>query len=104
MSAGGSLESADVVGEEGALRVRGGVTTVAAARGTNAGAIGRSDTALGGDPLAVAGAAATATVGAAGDNAVEAGRLQGSEFLVGAVARPRFSPACQKRKGLSVIP
>lgn len=75
---GGSLGSVDVVGEEGSLMVRGGVVTTAAvaavARGTNVGAVGRSDTALIGDPLGVTGAATTvgaATAeGAAGDNAV----------------------------------
>lgn len=86
LPAGGSLESADVVGEEGALRVGGGVTTAAVARGTNTGAVGRSGTALVGDPLGVAGAATTA--GAARDNAVEVGGLQGPEFLVGAVVQP----------------
>lgn len=91
LSAGGSLESADVVGEEGALRVEGGGTTAAAARGTNTGAVGHNCTALVGDPLGVIGAAGTATAvtaGAARDNAVEVGGLQGSEFLVGAVVRP----------------
>lgn len=92
LSAGGSLESADVVGEEGALRVGGGGTTAAVARGTNTGAVGHSGTALVGDPLGVAGAAATTakavTAGAARDNAVEVGELQGPEFLVGAVVRP----------------
>ena len=88
---GGSLGSADVVGEEGSLR--GGVTTttvvvalvaaVAAAQGTNTGAVGRSDTALIGDTLRVAGAVTTA--GAAGNDAVEVGGLQGSESLVGAI-------------------
>lgn len=77
---GGSLGSVDVVGEEGSLMVRGGVVTTAAAavaavaRGTNVGAVGRSDTALIGDPLGVTGAATTvgaSTVeGPAGDNAV----------------------------------
>lgn len=71
----GSLGSVDVVGEEGSLMVRGGVvTTTAAARGTNIGAVGRSDTALIGDSLNVTGAATTvgaATAkGAAGGNAV----------------------------------
>lgn len=77
----GSLGSVDVVGEEGSLMVRGGVVTTtaaaaaaAAARGTNIGAVGRSDTALIGDSLDVTGAvtpvgAATAE-GAAGGNAV----------------------------------
>lgn len=67
----GSLGSVDVVGEEGSLMVRGGVVTTstaaaaaaAAARGTNVGAVGRSDTALIGDSLGVTGAATT--VGAA---------------------------------------
>lgn len=74
----GSLGSVDVVGEEGSLMVRGGVVTTtaaaAAARGTNIGAVGRSDTALIGDSLNVTGAATTvgaATAeGAAGGNAV----------------------------------
>lgn len=70
----GSLGSVDVVGEEGSLMVRGGVVTTtaaaaAAARGTNIGAVGRSDTALIGDSLDVTGAATTVgavtTVGAA---------------------------------------
>lgn len=74
----GSLGSVDVVGEEGSLMVRGGVVTTtaaaAAARGTNIGAVGRSDTALIGDSLDVTGAvtpvgAATAE-SAAGGNAV----------------------------------
>ena len=81
LSAGGSLESADLIGEEGALMIWGGVTTAAAARGTNTGAVGRSDTALAGDPLEVAGAVTTA--GAAGDNEVEVGG-----FLVVSVFRP----------------
>lgn len=68
MGVGGSLESVDVGGEEGSLIVGGGVTT-AAAQGTNTGAVGRSDIALIGDPLGVAGTATTA--GAAGDNEAE---------------------------------
>lgn len=46
-------------------------------------AVGPSDTALVDDPLGVAGVVTTA--GAAGDNAVEVGGLQGPELLVGAV-------------------
>lgn len=91
---GGSLGSVDVVGEEGSLMVRGGVVTTAAAvaavaRGINVGAVGRSDTALIGDPLGVTGAATTVGAamaeGAAGDNAVKVGRLQGLEALAGAI-------------------
>lgn len=98
LSAGGSLGSADVVGEEGVLRVVGGVTTAAAARGTNTGAVGHSGTALVGDPLGVAGAAATA--GAARDKAVEAGGLQDPEFLVGAVVRPSLVLRLSKKEGI----
>ena len=92
---GGSLGSTDVVGEEGSLRegvtptkrvVVALVAAVAAAQGTNTGAVGRSDTALIGDTLRVAGAVTTA--GAAGDDVVEVGGLQGSESLVGAIVRP----------------
>lgn len=85
LSAGGLLESADLVGEEGALMIRGLVMTAAAARGTNTGAVGRSDTALVGDPLGVADAVTTA--GATGDKAAEVAGLQGPGFLVGAVFR-----------------
>lgn len=94
----GSLGSVDVVGEEGSLMVRGGVVTttataaVAAARGTNIGAVGRSDTALIGDSLDMTGAATTvgaATAeGAAGGNAVQVGGLQCLEALTGAIVRP----------------
>lgn len=86
LSSGGSLESADLVGEEGALMIGGAVTTAAAARGINTGAVGRSDTALVSDLLGVAGAVTTA--GATGDSAVEVGGLEGPEFLVGAIFRP----------------
>lgn len=86
LSAGGSLESADLIGEEGALMIGGAVTMATAARGTNTGAVGRSNTALVGDPLGVAGAVTTA--GATGDNAVEVAGMEGPEFLVGAVFRP----------------
>lgn len=100
----GSLGSVDVVGEEGSLMVRGGVVTTtaaaaaAAARGTNIGAVGRSDTALIADSLDVTGAATTvgavttagaATAeGAAGGNAVHVGGLQCLEALTGAIVRP----------------
>lgn len=57
----------------------------AALWGTNTGAVGRSDAALVGDPLGVAGAVTTA--GATGDNAVEVAGLEGPDFLVGAVFR-----------------
>lgn len=101
LSAGGSLESADVVGEEGALGVGVDVTTAAVARGTNTGAVGHSGIALVGDPLGVAGAAATAaTAGAARDNPVEAGGLQGPEFLVGAVVRPYLVLRLSKNEGI----
>lgn len=81
LSAGGSLESADLIGEEGAFNIGGDVIAAAAARGTNTGAVGRRETALAGDPLGVAGAVTTA--GAAGDNEVEVGG-----FLVVSVFRP----------------
>lgn len=72
---GGSLGSVDFGGEEGSPMVGEGVTTMVAvaAQGINAGAVGRSDTALIGDPLGVAGAVTTA--GDAGDNAIEVGGL-----------------------------
>lgn len=105
LSTGGSLESADVVGEEGALGVGGHLTTAAVARGTNIGADGHSGIALVGDSLGVAGAAAaaaaaTATAAAARDNPVEAGGLQGPEFLVGAVVRPCLVLRLSKREGI----
>lgn len=102
LSAGGSLESADVVGEEGALGVGENLTTAAVARGTNTGADGHSGIALVGDPLGVAGAAATATATAAAarDNPVEAGGLQGPEFLVGPVVRPCLVLRLSKREGI----
>lgn len=58
----------------------------AAARGTNTGAVGRSDTALVSGLLGVAGAVTTAR--ATGDNLGEVGGLEGPEFLVDAVFRP----------------
>lgn len=88
LSAGGSLESADLVGEEGALMIGGGVATAAATRGTNTGAVGRNDTALVGDPLGVAGAVTTAC--ATGGNAVAVAGLEGPEFPIGAVFRPQL--------------
>lgn len=92
--AGGSLESADVVGEEDVLMVWGGVIMAAATRGTNTGAVGHSDTALLGDPL-----------GVAGDNAVEVGGMHGPEFLVGAIFRPWLVLSLSKNwKGLPIIP
>lgn len=101
LSAGGSLESADVVGEEGALGVGGDVTTAAVGRVTNTGAVGHSGIALFGDPLGVAGAAATAaTAGAARDNPIEAGELHGPEFLVGAVVRPCLVLRLSKKEGI----
>lgn len=76
---GGSLGSAEVVGEEGALG-EGGVTTAAAARGTNTEAVGRSDTAPVGDALSVASAMMTvgSSIGtsvATSDKAVAVGGL-----------------------------
>lgn len=90
LSADGSLESADPVREEGSLMIGGGVTTAAVGRGTNSGAVGRSDTALVGDSLGVTGAVTTA--GAAGDDAVEVAGLEGPEFLLGAIFRPWLVP------------
>lgn len=87
LSADGSLESSDVVGEEGALGVGGDVTTAAVARDTRA--VGYSGIALVRNPLGVAGALATAaTASAARDNPVEAGGLLDPEFLVSSVVRP----------------
>lgn len=92
LSADGSLGLADSVREEGALMLGGGVTTAAAAagRGTNTGAVGRSDTALVGDPPGVAGAVTTAS--GLGDDAVEVVVLEGPEFLPGAIFRPWLVP------------
>lgn len=83
LDVGSSLESAEVVGEEGALVGGEGVTTeAAAARGTNSGAVGRSAT-LVGETHVVAGALRTG----AGDREVEVGALQGPNFLAGAIVR-----------------
>lgn len=83
LDVGSSLESAEVVGEEGPLVGGEGVTTeAAAARGTNSGAVGRSAT-LVGETLVVAGALRTG----AGDREVEVGALQGPKFLAGAIVR-----------------
>lgn len=86
LSADSLLESADPVREGGSLMIGGGVTTAAVSRGTNTGAVGRSDTAFVGEPVGVTGAVATA--GATGDNAVELVGFEGPEFLLGAVFRP----------------
>lgn len=68
-------------------------------------AVGRSEIALDGNPLGVAGAAAaamaTATTGVAGDIGVEVGGLQGPEILVGTLVQSWLDPRLPKKEGIT---